>query len=158
MLSDVAALLDFLLTHRIRYCMIGGMAVLAYGGRASTLDFDFYLLSADFDRLVSLLKSKGIHVALAGEDQCKARFGTLPLDILRADPWLGEKVIQRSRRKKFLGKTVKIATPEDLIVMKTLADRPIDRRDIAELREIFGKKLDQSYIGATLRRLRKAMV
>ena len=30
--------------------------------------------------------------------------------------------------------------------MKTIADRPIDRRDIEELREIFSGKLDEAYI------------
>jgi hypothetical protein len=157
MLDDVAALLEFLKNHKIHYCMIGGMAVLAYGGRASTLDFDFYLLSSDFDRLVKLLKDREIRVLAAGEDQCKARFGALPLDILRADPWLGEGVVRRARRRKFLGKTARIATPEDLIIMKTLADRPIDRRDIAELREIFGDRLDEKYVNAALRRVKKAL-
>ena len=157
MLDDVAALLDLLGRHRIRYCMIGGMAVLAYGGRASTLDFDLYLMAKDYDRLISLLEGRGARVTRLGEDQARARFRSLPIDVLRADPWLGAEVVRRARRRRFLGKTAKIATPEDLIVTKTLADRPVDRRDIEELRELFQGKLDEVYVKRTLRRIRRAL-
>jgi len=39
--------------------------------------------------------------------------------------------------------------------MKSIADRPIDRRDIEELREIFRGKLDTRYIRRRLKALQK---
>jgi hypothetical protein len=71
---------------------------------------------------------------------------------LEADQVLGEQVFARSVRKIIVDATANVATPEDLIVLKTLADRPIDRRDIAELREIFGDALDDKYIDGMLSR------
>ena len=58
------------------------------------------------------------------------------------------------KKKIKLGtKKVPVATPEDLVVMKTLSDRPIDRRDVSELREIFEGKLNEAYIKKTLKKL-----
>lgn len=51
-----------------------------------------------------------------------------------------------NNNKKNLQTFGKIASPEDIIVLKSLADRSIDKRDIQELREILGKKLDETYI------------
>lgn len=157
MLEDVAKLLKLLESGSFRYCVIGGIAILAYGGRASTLDLDFFILAEDMEALLLALEKNGHFVRRLGADQAKARFGVIPVDILKADPWVGAPAIRRARKRKFLGSPTRIARPEDIIIMKSIADRPVDRRDIAELEEIFGSKLDRSYIRSRLAKIRKEM-
>jgi hypothetical protein len=70
---------------------------------------------------------------------------------------VGIQAIRRARKRKFLGRPTRIARPEDIIIMKTVADRPIDRRDVAELEEIFGSRLDRGYIRRRLAAIRKEM-
>lgn len=59
--------------------------------------------------------------------------------------------------KKIGNQCVKIATAEDLIVLKTLADRWLDRRDNEELREIFRDKLDERYIDKKVQQMNKKL-
>jgi hypothetical protein len=53
--------------------------------------------------------------------------------------------------------SVAAATAEDLIVLKTLADRSIDRRDIEELIELYGSELDFEYINKTLAEITRSL-
>lgn len=155
MLENLDAFIKLLNKHKVKYTLIGGMAILLHGGRATTLDFDFYILAFDFELLQKILKK--YNLKNAGEHQFKVNFKGTPIDILLADPILGEQVIKRSKMKKIGEQSIKVATPEDLILLKSIADRPIDRRDIEELKEIFKEKLDQRYINKELNRLKKLL-
>ncbi len=155
LLESVSQFAALLKKGKIQFCVIGGVAVLLYGGRASTIDFDLYLLMSDIDRLVGLLEKKEIKFRKLGADQIKVFLPGLTVDILIADQWMGIPALKRAKKIK-LGKiSLQVASPEDLIVMKTLADRTIDRRDIEELREIFGSKLNEKYIAVQLKLIRK---
>ena len=66
-------------------------------------------------------------------------------------------MVKRAKKTKLGQYFVKVATPEDLIVLKTLPDRSIDRRDIEELRELFDKKLDEKYIKQKLKKLKQLL-
>lgn len=81
----------------------------------------------------------------------------IPIDILFADHYVGADVVERAVEKKLGDTFVRIATPEDLIVLKSLADRAIDRRDIEELRELFKGKLDEGYIQKKLQKIKKML-
>jgi hypothetical protein len=82
------------------------------------------------------------------------RFNGIQVDILEADPITTESIFKRSIRRVIVTAECNVAFPEDLIILKTIADCPIDRRDIAELREIFASSLDELYISDTLKKLR----
>ncbi|MBF0492154.1 MAG: nucleotidyltransferase [Deltaproteobacteria bacterium] len=140
--------------NKIDYCLIGGLAMMLYGGRANTVDIDFYVLVEDLEEVRKVFEKEKISVRSAGEHQLKIKIKGVQLDILYADHYLGDQVVKRAKRKKLGKNYVKIATPEDLIVLKTLADRSVDRRDIEELRELFEKKLDEKYIKRKLEYLR----
>jgi len=81
----------------------------------------------------------------------------VPIDLLYADHYVGADVVHRAVEKKLGNIFIRIATPEDLIVLKSIADRSIDKRDIEELRELFGKKLDEDYIEKKLRYVKKLL-
>ena len=143
--------------HKIKYCLIGGLAVLLHGGRATTVDIDFYVLVGDLKDLIKTFKSERIHSRPSGNYQVKAKVDNVSIDCLYADHYVGKEVLTRAVEKKLGSQFIRVATPEDLIVLKTLADRSIDRRDIEELRELFGKKLDEKYIEKKLRQLKNGL-
>lgn len=137
-----------------QYVVIGGIAVLLHGGRASTIDFDLYILAGDTGRVESHLQKHGGVVTMRGEHQLRMTLSGIQVYILESDAILGKSIFARALRRKLVNAECKLATPEDLVILKTLADRPIDRRDIAELREIFAGSLDESYITSMLDQFR----
>jgi hypothetical protein len=141
---------------KVTYCIIGGIAVLIYGGRASTLDLDIYLVSSNRKKLIKTCTDLGATLHPRGEFQYQGTYRGFRFDVLIADRWVGLPAIKRAKKMSFASKILRIATPEDIIVMKSIADRPIDRRDIEELREIFTDKLDESYIQRRIRSVSKA--
>ena len=152
LLKSVDDLVCNIETSQCPYVVIGGIAVLLHGGRASTIDFDFYILAGDFERLKTFLVSHGAVVDLETEHQIRFKFAGIQVDCLEADSVLSKTIFARAMRMKIVNTACNVATPEDLIILKTLADRPIDRRDVAELREIFAESLDEVYIVETLKK------
>lgn len=153
MLDELQKLVKILEKNEIQYCLIGGMAVLLYGGRASTIDFDFYILSNEKEKILEILTPFISKLQKLGDSQYKFKFKAIPVDLLIADEFLGEQVIRRAKKKTFVGVKVKVATPEDLILLKKVADRSIDQRDISELEEIFSDTLDRKYIQKEWKRI-----
>lgn len=156
MLQSFLEIIEALETAQIRYCVIGGIAVLMYGGRASTLDLDLYLVAKSRLRLLNTLRALGASVQPRGEFQYQGKYKGFRFDVLVADRWVGLPALRRAKKIVFGKTSLKIATPEDIIIMKTLADRPIDRRDVQELREIL-KSIDERYIQKRLEITRRAL-
>lgn len=157
MVETLLKVINIFEKEKIPYCLIGGLAVMLHGGRANTIDIDFYVMVEDLDKVRKAFRKYRIPNKAAGEYQIKAKYKGIPIDILYADHYIGLEIIQRAKSKKLENKKVKIATPEDLIILKTLADRSIDRRDIEELKEIFSGKLNQNYLRKKLTSLRKLL-
>lgn len=143
--------------NQIEYCLIGGLAMMLHHGRANTVDIDFYVLVDDLDQVKKILQKEKYEVRTAGEFQLKAKVNRVQIDLLYADHYMGAGVVKRAIPRQLGHDIVQVATPEDLIILKTVADRSIDRRDIAELRELFQGKLDEAYIHKNLDRLNKKL-
>lgn len=157
MVETLFFVIEIFKKHRLDYCLIGGLAMMLHNGRANTVDIDFYVLVDDLKKVLKVLQSEKVACETRGEFQLKAKVDNIPIDILFADHYIGADVVQRAIEKSLGGRFVRIATPEDLIILKSLADRTVDRRDIEELRELFGKTLDEDYIQKKLRELRKKL-
>ncbi|HCU23692.1 MAG TPA: hypothetical protein DF383_01645 [Deltaproteobacteria bacterium] len=127
--------------------------MLLHNGRASTVDIGFYLLVNDLHEVAKLFKAEKISVKAAGDFQLKTKRKGVAIDLLLADHYAGADVVRRACEKRLGSKWIRVATPEDLIVLKTLADRSIDRRDIEELRELFKGKLDEVYVQKKLKNI-----
>ncbi len=155
MLEALLRVVELFKKHEIDYCLVGGLAMLLHNGRANTVDIDFYLLVNNLDVVRNLFIEQGCEVRNAGENQLKTKVDNVPIDLLLADHYVGADVVTRAVEKPLGEKFVRVATPEDLIILKTLADRSIDHRDIAELRELYGEQLDEIYIQRKLKKLHK---
>lgn len=157
LIDKIDQVIDLLTEEKISYCIIGGVAVLLHGGRASTIDFDLYILADDLPPLEDALKKRRIKISFAAPEQLRFNYKGLQVDVLPADPILGKLVLARAQKKKLGRRKVPVASPEDLIIMKTLADRPIDRRDVEEIKEIFAGKLDLTYLAAQLKKIHRIL-
>jgi Nucleotidyl transferase of unknown function (DUF2204) len=149
-LQSVEKIVKLFESSNCKYVVIGGIAILLLGGRASTIDFDLYVLADDFSVLEKHLVNHGAILTLKGDHQLRFTFDGVQVDVLEADSVLASLIFSRSTRHKIVLSECQVASPEDLIILKSLADRPIDRRDVEELRELFDGKLDETYIAATL--------
>ncbi|MBX7149454.1 nucleotidyltransferase [bacterium] len=157
MLETLYKIVNLLNEADIDYCLIGGLAVMLHHGRANTVDIDVYVLVDNLDEVKKIFTQKSYEIKSMGEYQLKGKVDNVPIDLLFADEYVGADVVKRAKISKLGDKLVKIATPEDIIVLKTIANRSVDRRDIEELREIYGKKLDEKYIEAKLKKVKELL-
>ena len=146
----------------IPYMLIGGLAVSAWGEPRATLDADFTVWTEpdDFEQTV---------LRLCESFQCLTRnpveftrgARVLPvrtsrgtrMDIIFGSlPWERE-AIARAQQKELSGRSVAVASVEDLIVMKLFSEREKDADDARRLLIRFRTDLDQGYLEPLLRSL-----
>lgn len=75
------------------------------------------------------------------------------LDILLTDSPFDEDAVRRASVVEVLGTKIAVATPEDLLLMKLEANRPIDLEDVIAIKDAFGARLDLAYVRAQADRL-----
>lgn len=136
----LAALGRALATLRVRWYLFGAQAALLYGAARLTADVDVTVQIGDRDtaKLVRALEQAGFRLRVrdAGEFVAKTRVlpfvhsrSGMPVDIVLAGPGLEELFFKRRRRRTVEGVPVFVASPEDIVVMKTLAGRGKDEDD-----------------------------
>jgi predicted nucleotidyltransferase len=161
--AEAASILDEL---AVPYMLIGGLAVSAWGVVRATLDVDVSLwveperfestvgalcsrlqpvpmdplLFARETRVLPMISSHGIRVDLV--------FASLPAE---------RDLITRAQPRELGGRTVNIATVEDLIWMKLISERHKDIEDARRLIRRFRLTLDRAYLEPRLRELSEAL-
>lgn len=147
-IADVAALLE---TSRIAYAIIGAHAVNVWLEPRFTADVDVTVQagSQELLRLKTTLTAHGFSVTRehgetlpSGPDFIRftASDSVLVVEIQSAKTAFQQEVIQRAVTEH----GARVATPEDLIVMKLIADRPKDAIDLAGLVRL--PSLDWAYV------------
>jgi len=155
--SDALRLLkEFLESNQIRYMLIGGLALAIWGEERVTKDADAKVLIGDrtIDEFRALVASRFllrppppgfehrmsrlvVQVQLTPEVPADFLIGVLPYE---------EQAVQRAVRREIAGVVVPVCTPEDLIIHKAIANRPIDWMDIERVLIRQGNQLDQQYV------------
>lgn len=145
----------------ISYVLIGGFAVRAYAFPRNTGDLDF-TISIDPQKMPSFiedLRELGYRVPEAYGKRCLDRVSSMPIlkarlfmegrgidaDIFIADSPYQHEMLKRRIRDQVEDFEVWMVTPEDLVLLKLLADRPRDRIDVDDLLFSLGQ-LDESYM------------
>jgi hypothetical protein len=142
-----------------RYAIMGGLARSAWAAKRSTFDVDILVDTDDlslFTRAaaaVDLIVVETEALALASADMTRLRLpeyltGEVRLDVVAAAHPYQRRVIARAQKTRVFGVDVFVAIAEDIIVLKTIADRPQDRADIAALLLARGRTLDTALIRA----------
>ncbi len=137
--------------------------MLLSGRDRSTRDLDIvvYLEPGQLDLLKSSLRSRGFaHMDRADRHRLDGvnlyRFWlaagdtgmSVSLDVQEGTTQFHEEVLTRAREASFGSLKLRVATTEDLILLKALAGRPIDLADARELFKMNAGELDLQYIQA----------
>lgn len=147
--------------------LIGGLAVSAWGEPRGTRDVDLKVLlkREDAQRLLDLL---GVDFTPLHADPLEAirrngilfvhnRFG-VRIDLLLADTEFDEAAIRRARSVELQPRrTVRVCSPEDLIVYKLLTPRGRDYDDIVGVIQRQGDVLDDAYVIKWLKEFEQAL-
>jgi len=156
----------FLKAKRIPYMVIGGVANLFWGIPRTTLDIDITIQVKEktYASLIHGLKGK-FRLRIKNPLAFIAKTNVLPLedisgvriDVIFAKIPYEFRAIQRSKPVRIRGETVRICSPEDLIIHKIISDRPRDRQDVCGIIGSLGIKLNRRYLDPILKDLAKML-
>ena len=152
---DPAGILRALEAHRVRYVLIGGLAVIAHGHLRATADIDILpnpepanlaalagALQA-LDARISGVDADLLGIELDAPTLAQGANFTLEtalgaLDVMQAVPGARpyEQLDADAVSTELDGVPVRVVSLADLLALKRAADRPRDREDVAVLTEI----------------------
>lgn len=120
-LSDAIAAIE---DAGIEYLLVGGLAVVALGRLRHSRDIDLLVRPEDARRALEALDRAGFETKDVNPNWLfKAFRSELQVDLifkLRGDIYLDEEMLRRSAVETYKGSQVRVAPPEDLIVIKAL--------------------------------------
>lgn len=161
LLDCLEELTQLLEAEKIDYVVMGGMAVRVYGIPRATYDLDFTLSlpRGELPRLYDLFEKKGYTIPESYRQGWVDTVAEMPLvkcrvylsgqgidlDFFLAESPFQNSVMQRKRREQVNGCTVWLVSPEDLILLKLVANRDRDRADIGDVLFTQGT-LDRAYL------------
>lgn len=160
-LAALKAILGALDSLRVRAVVVGGLGIQAWGRIRQTKDVDL-LIAAPSTEIGALQGAAARHGLTPDPSHAVVRLGevavvrlvhrdarsgiSVHVDLLLAASEAAARIVDRSRPVELFGQQVRVATCEDLILMKLKAGRPIDRADAIELWRINGPRLDLPYL------------
>lgn len=138
----------------LRYAIVGGLAVGAWGVSRSTRDADLYaeLPSNRRAELRRALEAAGFHVPAMDEElRTYGVFRSRTADGIFVDMFdavgpLGGQLLGRRRQIEVFGKTLWVTAPEELFLLKAFSERARDFEDLVSLASNPRLKLDLGYI------------
>jgi predicted nucleotidyltransferase len=157
-LADAIDVLDH---ARLRYAIVGGLAVGAWGVSRSTRDVDLYveLPAGCRQDLAQSLTAKGFMVPAMDEDLRK--FGVFRsrssdgvfVDMFDAVGPLGEQLLAHRREISVFGRRLWVTAPEELFLLKAFSDRKRDFEDLVSLASLPRLRIDFAYVREWAKRL-----
>lgn len=145
--------------EKIKYAVIGGIAVLLYGEPRFTEDIDVNILleKDQIKKFLRKLKDRGFTPVLRNAMEAAEKSGYLPInrrygkilykfDIIIAENPIEFSAISRAKTKKIGDISIKVISPEDLIIHKIISEREKDRNDIIGILLRQKGKIDLRYI------------
>jgi hypothetical protein len=163
-LFRTAAELNRLLSDKSwRYCFIGGIALQRWGQPRLTNDIDLTILTGFgqeeryVDELLKLYDGRipdAREFALTNRVLLLVSNDGIPIDVALGGIAFEEKLVSRASRHEFLpGLTLPTCSAEDLLILKSFADRSRDWADVETIIIRQQKRLDWEYIYQQLRPL-----
>jgi hypothetical protein len=131
---------EFFERERIRYALVGGLAVHAWGGSRATKDVDFLVARSDRQSTVAFAEALGYETlqvtsAFSNHAHTDSRLGRV--DFLYVSNETAEKIFASSTRKRVIGdETVPVASPEHLAMMKGLAMKHFPHRTLFDPEDV----------------------
>lgn len=124
-LEALDAVSDALRGGEVPFLFIGGVASAVLGRPRWSDDIDIFIEAQDARRCLHLLEDAGFETQETSPDWLyKAVRGGVLVDVIfksSGDIYLDEEMLARAGEGDFRGRSVRIASPEDLVVMKAIA-------------------------------------
>ncbi len=157
-----------LLKHGFRYALIGGLASSIRGRARATEDIDLILLCdvTEALALVASLHQTGFVPLIDNYEEVVKSALLLPLlnerSNIQLDLAIGLSGFEREVVERadpiFIGHSeIFVATAEDLLIMKVMADRPQDQQDVNGIIAVQAGQLDWNYCIETATQLQDAV-
>lgn len=151
--STLRPLIEKFNRDSIPYAVIGGFALHFWGYSRQTHDLDFIIRSDQRDYVQQTMEGLGFTAFHSSEHVGHYEKGAARVDFIFSGKPHGANLLKRASEKDFLGMTVKVALPEDIIGLKvqSLANNPLrwlkEMADIENLLLENKGKLDLELIG-----------
>lgn len=163
----LAALRDALEPITPRWYLFGAQAALLHGAARLTADVDVTVdAGARTAELIAALQHAGFTLRVADAETFIARTRVIPLehavsgipvDVILAGTGLEDRFLQRAQVRDIEGVSVRVASAEDVVVMKVLAGRAKDLEDVRAILSAHPTDLDLALIRSTLQELEQAL-
>ncbi|MCP5054709.1 MAG: nucleotidyl transferase AbiEii/AbiGii toxin family protein [bacterium] len=152
-------------TFDISYALIGTYAAAAWGSVRATTDIDF-LIPVPPEKLrhvLEALRNQGFTTEYrAGEDRdpvegfirlaFQAGYDVEAIELVLGIKGMPPGIYSRSEIIEVVGRKMPVVSPEDLIILKLLADQPVDLQDAEKVYKVMKDKMDLSYLKSELNR------
>lgn len=153
---SVLATADLLRRARLRYMIIGGIAVSVWGRSRTTLDIDFAVLTnrEGLERLGRQAERSGFRIdhqwaewnPMARANQLRLIHRNLRIDLLLPTDEHDRHALTRRYLKRWHRRRLWFVAPEDLILQKLKVGRPRDFEDALSIFEMQKGRLDEAYL------------
>jgi hypothetical protein len=166
LLSFLTTVLAVMSNLSIPHCVIGAVALGAWGRPRTTQDLDFLVIVDEQARegLIARLSSTELMVDqrwLAANPMAKGRvtrfiapaYPHYPLDIIYASDPQEREALTRTQTATLHGLALPVVSPEDLILLKLKAGRPTDFDDVISIVKNPRLQLDLDYLWSWADRL-----
>ena len=167
-LRALKKIVEVLEKEDIDYCLFGGLAMQVYKRIRATKDIDLIVSFAlenpfelinriekagfNFDKKKGVIKINGFELLRFIYNDEDTGFEIF-IDLVITKGEFQKQILNRKTKTDFLGIKVNIASLEDLILLKFLANRPIDIVDVSVLLEENKKGIDKIYLKTWAKRL-----
>jgi hypothetical protein len=148
------------------YVLIGGLAVAVLGEPRTTLDVDVSVWTEPegLDVAVECLSRHLRPLPAKPQDFVRERrvlpvvtSGGARADIVFSSLAVERETIRRGVPKQVAGREIRVASVEDMLLMKLVSEREKDLADARALLRRFGKSLDHTYLLPKLQELSEAL-
>jgi Nucleotidyl transferase AbiEii toxin, Type IV TA system len=121
----------------VRYALIGGLAMRAWGSARTTHDVDFVVDSAARDRVVSFAEEQGFKTIHMSEAYSNHERGSDYLDFMYVEPSTANQIFAAAEERTAIGDLpLNVARPEHLAAMKAIAIRSAPRRAFRDMSDV----------------------
>lgn len=159
--AKVAELAVLFAHARIPHAFGGAIALVYWSEPRGTVDIDInvFLPATEFSGVFSALNGHGIATTPAMEkeaidrEQVRVDWDGTPIDLFFAYDPFHDSCNGRSVAVDFYGEPIRVLTAEDIVIFKTLYNRPKDWPDIEQLLAVQRRDLDAAYVRAWIDRM-----
>jgi predicted nucleotidyltransferase len=147
----IAEAAEILEREGVRYVLIGGIASSVHGRPRSTDDVDFLVDPVDARRALAALGDAGFETEETNPHWIyKAFRDGMTVDLMfnvHGNIYVDDEMLEHAAESTFAGRSVQVAAPEDVVVIKALAhDEPSWRHWHDALAIIAAQQLDWDYV------------